>query len=288
MRTLLQRTCSWSQGLAARHALGLVCAVVCASGIAPASVGGPASQASAQPFDFPPVLFSLNFEDGAPQVVVDAAESAIDYWAAQITGYAGYTPGDLPILFTVNFEFEVGDPLGVVAFASGGGPRTLVTGQRIPTNGSMTIDSTDIDFLADTFLLEPVIRHELGHILGMDPQWWGLNGHYTRGSGRYLGPEAIAAYQAEYDPTATFVPVQLVEPGPEAHWPEDSTLTDPFGREFGHELMSPRINGTLHLSDTSLGALRDIGWHTVPTAVPEPASMVVLTFLGSCVIRRRR
>ncbi|MEM6750916.1 MAG: PEP-CTERM sorting domain-containing protein [Planctomycetota bacterium] len=248
----------------------------------------PAGMAHAQFEGFPPVLFFMKYPEDTPQVVLDAGDQAIAFWEQHITGYNGYETGDAPILFNVSINFEAGDPLGVVAFAAGGGPLTLDTGQRIPTNGFMTIDSTDIDFLVDRDWLEPVIRHELGHILGFDPQWWGLNGYYTRGSGRYLGPQGIATFQDEYDPTATFVPVGLGDNGGDAHWPEDSLLTDAQGRLFGEELMSPIINGSLHVSDTTLATLRDIGWQTLPTAVPEPASAVALGFLGVCVGRRRR
>ncbi len=51
--------------------------------------------------------------------------------------------------------------------------------------------------------------------------------------------------------------------------------------------MTGRLSGSGYLSNTSVQSLHDIGF-TVATPVPEPRTLVLLSFLGFMALRRRR
>jgi len=92
-------------------------------------------------------------------------------------------------------------------------------------------------------LRSSVIIHEIGHALGIGTLWE-LNEVYNDGNpdtssgrtlqggipGQYVGAHALAAYQAEFDPGATFIPVELDggDGTAHGHWNE---VTDNFSME---------------------------------------------------------
>lgn len=253
--------------------------------------------------------------------------SAAAFWETAITGYADGASRTVTINATAFDEGPVGGgitlgfagPTTATSFLAGGtGFTTAATGIA-----SFNINSAAVGAPAagntQGLLNELTIRHEIGHILGIGTLWdFGFNDLYDDGTGQYFGANGLAAYQNEFDPSATFVPVELDGgPGTEnGHWNEvndnfavenepgfDSDPGDDvaaptvrFGPNAGlsldDELLSGVLSGSAFLSDTSLGAFQDLGFTTIPfqaIAVPEPGSAVVL--LLTCVgvtLRRRR
>ncbi len=155
------------------------------------------------------------------------------------------------------------------------------------------------------------IRHEIGHTLGIGTLWednevyndgdTGTGNRTLAGGivGQYAGANALAAYQAEFDAAATFIPIeQSGGPGTaNGHWDESDDfgqtatgITDAMGRDFRDELMTGYAAPTeanTFLSETSRQSLVDIGFTL--EAVPEPSSTSLLG-LGSfaLILRRRR
>jgi len=155
------------------------------------------------------------------------------------------------------------------------------------------------------------IRHEIGHALGIGTLWED-NELYTDGvvdpnregtgtPGEFNGPAALAAFQAEFDPGATFVPVELNGSGGTAHghWNEaDSPLfgdagsaliaiSGPgIGLSMDDELMSGSLSSPNWISNTTIASLYDIGFTL--HAAPEPGTIALLGMGLLLGVRRRR
>ncbi len=166
-------------------------------------------------------------------------------------------------------------------------------------------------------LNEFVIKHEVGHILGLGTLWE-LNNLYDVGTGQYTGANGVAFYNNEFGQSGSFVPVELDgSPGTaNGHWNE---VTDNFaiedvagfdaqpgdggpaptvvngpniGESLDDALMTGVLSGSTFLSDTTLGSLRDLGYTTIEpnvktSAIPEPKSLV-LGALAACLLMSRR
>ena len=157
--------------------------------------------------------------------------------------------------------------------------------------------------------LDDILAHEIGHALGIGTLW-SNNGLSTAGTGQYTGSYGVRAYQAEFDSSATYVPVELAGgPGtPNNHWnqlmrsstqegnPSDpwnesplTGITDAQGRDFALELMTGALDpdyGQPFLSNTTIQSLRDLGF----TVVPEPSglSLLIIAIAFSFNSRRRK
>lgn len=163
-------------------------------------------------------------------------------------------------------------------------------------------------FLGQNYL-DDILMHEMGHALGIGTLW-DENNVYTFGTGQYTGTYGVEAYQAEFDPLATYVPVELAGSSGtmNTHWdqlmrsstqegnPSDpwslsplTGVTDAHGRDRALELMTGALDpdyGQPFLSNTTIQSLRDLGF----TVVPEPGSMtllfIVMGIAGNCRPRR--
>ncbi len=152
------------------------------------------------------------------------------------------------------------------------------------------------------------ILHEIGHTLGIGGLWEdnelqndGIADNQNRTDadgipGQYTGKFALAAYRAEFDAAAAFIPVeQGGGPGTAyGHWNEVdgggglTGITDAQGRDFRDELMTgwaSRNEADSFVSNTTIQSLRDIGFTL--EAVPEPSSTALLG-IGSLVLISRR
>lgn len=179
----------------------------------------------------------------AQQERIDAAEAL---WETVIAGYQNGISNS-SVTIDISFSDLGGGTLGQAA------PTSFVNqgGFRLSTAGFIDLD----DGLGlDT--VEDVTAHEIGHVIGIGTLW-DDNGVYVDGSGQYTGQFGLAAYQEEFDPAATFVPVEL-DGGPgtaNAHWDESGFFTD--------EIMSGFLSGSNFLSNTTIESLRDIGFDTL-------------------------
>jgi hypothetical protein len=158
-------------------------------------------------------------------------------------------------------------PGGILGMA---GPCYLRDGSWHAAVGIMFFDTADLDMLDDEGLLETVIVHEMGHIVGVGSIWaeYGYlqnpsdpNRGGTPGADTHFnGPAAIVAFDDVGGTGYTGgekVPVEndnsVYGTGSlDSHWRESV---------FNNELMTPSINlGTNPLSVVTVASLQDVGY----------------------------
>jgi hypothetical protein len=152
------------------------------------------------------------------------------------------------------------------------GPCYLRSGGGLTVIGLMNFDSADLVGLEANGLLNDVILHEMGHVLGFGSLWepfgtWTLNllqvssGASTLG---FFGATGLAAYTGfNGGGSATTVPVEdtAVAGTGRSHWKEGL---------FKNEVMTGYLSGSNRpLSRTSIQSLADLGYSTNP-AVADP------------------
>lgn len=169
-----------------------------------------------------------------------------------------------------------------------GGSITFDTG----TNWHFGIDSIsgsgEVDFYT-------IALHEVGHALGLGASW---NQWQDDGAGSYIGLGALDAYNADNGTSLTSL--NLVSTTND-HWEDGIYQSAIF------ELGNPNLAGTvglgveqdlliepianfsstqsrIELTNTDVGALRDLGW----SVVPEPSSFVLVSVGLVFGLRRRR
>jgi hypothetical protein len=245
-------------------------------------------------------------------------QSSLDYaeslWESVITGYRpGIDLSGMTIFVTAGSSFaeanypqttiQAGHTLGV--FTS-----ILVNPTVIDNYASWTgigVSNPNPAYLGLNYLND-VMAHEVGHALGIG-LLWEENSVYVPATGQYTGPFGLAAYRQEFDPLASFVPVeQALSTAADVHWdqtmrssPDEGNPSDPFslspltgitdvyGRDLGLELMTGAFDadyGRPFLSRTTIQSLRDLGF----TVVPEPAawSMIFLAIICQTICNSRR
>lgn len=205
----------------------------------------------------------------------EVANQAAELWEDQIIGYQ---PGIS--LTGITFRLEtftqaVGGVLGRAFPPS----KVYEADYWLSTGGRFQLDTMDMPWLDASGRLGDVFAHEMGHLLGFGTLW--ENNHlYQRGSGEYLGPFGVLAYNIEFDQSGSFVPVELGGGSgtANAHWNENdggagfTGIRDDLGRDLRDELMTGWLNRNLFLSNTTVQSLRDLGF----IVVPEPGALTSL------------
>lgn len=222
---------------------------------------------------------NLNFFGDLTDSQKSVFSAAENFWEYMITGYQ-YDVSD----FFTSVQIEAGstDIDGAYGILGQAAPTSGVTvgGSGNPvaayvSDGFMQFDSADIDRLESSDTLFDVVVHEMAHVLGFGTLW-DVTGDYTEGTGQYTGTAALAAYRAECDPNATFIPVEQ-DGGPgtaDGHWDENWAC--------GHtEVMTGFLDTPVTLSYTTVASFEDLGYTVVdalPTIapVPLPAGVVLL------------
>lgn len=175
------------------------------------------------------------------------------------------------------------------------------TGHTLATRGIMLFDTADLAALENNGTLADVILHEMLHVIGFGTLW-DANGLLTPSLalttlGEYKGAAALAAYNAEFGLSESFVPVENngEEGTANAHWDEEffgvqrngNTAVDGVLR-FGpnsNELMTGYLGGSTAISNTTRSAFTDLGYNVV--SVPEP-TQIALCSLGIFILSQRR
>jgi hypothetical protein len=174
---------------------------------------------------------------------------------------------DVLILVTIEPIDGAGNVLGEA------GPCFVRNVGRLPVLGLMKFDVADLDLLESSGLLNAVILHEMGHVLGFGTIWTdknlladpslsgGTDPHFT-------GPQAITAFNAvggsNYQGGAK-VPVEDTGGAgtADAHWRESV---------FGNELMTGFVDPTDPLSRVTVASMADLGY-TVNIAGADPYTL---------------
>lgn len=198
-------------------------------------------------------------------------------WERIIVGYQENVPS--PELW-ISVSVTPGDgPRGILGTGgpTGGKFESLSADFVYAGQGIVDLDSFDTARLDSLGILDDLVLHEMGHVIGIGTLWnfTGFQQVYQPGSGQYTGQYGVAAYREEFDPLATYIPVEL-DGGPgtaNSHWDEDV---------LGDELMTGFFNSRpTYLSNTTIASLKDIGYIV---AVPEPGNLVAMCSLAVIAI----
>ncbi len=226
-----------------------------------------AASANAEVVDFD---ITINFAGGltaSQQAVFGQAEL---FWEDRLIGYADNIsfPGGLVITAQGAANDGVGGVLGS-AGPTTGYQNSGANDYFYASTGQMSFDSADLGSLETQGTLFDVILHEMAHVIGFGTLW-SHNNVYTAGTGQYTGQYALAAYQAEFDSNATYIPIELDGGAGTAdgHW--DETWAGPQS-----EMLTGYLEGETTLSQTSLASFRDLGYAVFdPDAPSEPVGPV--------------
>lgn len=186
-----------------------------------------------------------------------AFQQAADKWESIIVGdlpnatYNGRTIDDLLIDAKATSIDGVGNVLGQA------GPDRFRNSSLLPYHGSMEFDSADLASMEADGTLVGVITHEIGHVLGIGTLWnaKGLIAGAGTSNPRYIGPNAVSAYNSVFQTSVTGVPVENSGGSGtrDAHWKESV---------FGNEIMTGYVGPGLSLpvSRITVASLADLGY----------------------------
>lgn len=189
--------------------------------------------------DSTPPPSSSNFDITLNLTGMTPGQIAVFQQAAQ--RWAQAIIGDLPDVGAIDDVLIDGSIVaidGVGGILGQAGPTAVRGGTFLPYTGVMQFDSADVAALEAAGQFDEVILHEMGHVLGFGTIW-SLQGLLT-GSGtidpRFIGTNAVAAYNSRFSTSATGVPVENTGgPGTaNSHWRESV---------FTNELMTGYLNG---------------------------------------------
>lgn len=220
------------------------------------------------------VVIDINFldvgnggrgESGYTEEQAVRIEGIASQWEERLIDYIDKT--NSPSAITIDFSAVEIDGEGSV-LGQANVTSTVQTGNfTVTETGFAEFDIDDFAVLSDA-QFDSVVEHEIGHVLGIGTLW-NDNNVYINGTGQYTGEAALAAYQRDVDPDATFVPVFANNNRPgsdDGHWDEDPSIfitnneVSYFGESLEDEIMTPFLTGSGYVSDFTLGSFQDLGY----------------------------
>ncbi|MDB5584701.1 MAG: pilin protein MshA [Bradyrhizobium sp.] len=197
----------------------------------------------------------------------DAAYAS--YFQAAAVRWAQIITGDIPdavsgdgtpvddLLIDASVAYIDGAGSGGRNILGQAGPDWVRLPSYMPVHGVMTFDSYDLSFMVNQGILDEVILHEMGHVIGVGTIWpyVGLRTGDANYYG-FTGSNALAEYKAmSGNLAATSVPVQpgSVAGSSGAHWSESV---------FQNELMTPTTGpgNVMPISRLTIASLADLGY----------------------------
>jgi hypothetical protein len=253
----------------------------------------------------PPVPFSITINYAGDSAFQQAFLDGAAYWENIIPFYINGNQGaakftGITISANVSYIDGPGTILGSAGPQTGGFDDS---GYLLAETGSMTFDSSDFVSPNETFAT--VVLHEMAHVIGIGTLW-GFNGLYSSSAasttdpnngqtvGRYTGQYGLLGWQAEFDPDATYVPVEKGGAAGTAngHWNEgDGGLSTGYissitGLDAQYELMTGWLNPGSFLGEVTKGSLRDLGYEV--NVIPETGISISVLLSGCGLMFRRR
>jgi hypothetical protein len=206
-----------------------------------------------------------------------AVDAAVERWSSVIVGELVNIPmdvsaGDCPALNHIVDDLlifiELTEIDGLDKILGQSGPCWVRDPSRLPVVGLLQLDIVDLDDVQERGLMEDLILHEIGHVIGFGTLWGPRDKDLLIGSGRdprYTGAAGVAAYRAAGGIAPT-VPVEDVggEGTIDSHWRETV---------FGKELMTGTLDfGTNPFSAVTMRSLEDLGY-SVSAASADPYTL---------------
>jgi hypothetical protein len=219
---------------------------------------------------------TLRFINPPTEVQRTAFETAASKWQGIIIGDVPNSSGTIPArscgnsFKTPSFSGEVGDVLidvllqpidGPGSILGAAGPCLVRNADLLTVYGLMFFDTDDLAFLLQNNILDEVVVHEMGHVLGIGSLWnFGRNLRQgTAADPRFVGPNGVAGYN-DVGGRGGSIPVEE-DGGPGtalSHWDEET---------FDEELMTGFIAlGESPLSVMTVRSMQDLGYVVDPTS----------------------
>ena len=216
----------------------------------------------------------VRYIDGAPSARQQlAVQRAVDKWKSVITSNSGtskvvlpagscgrtWTPAIAETVTNVLILAKIGVIDGVGNILGNANSCVLhSTGSQLTVLGTMYFDSEDLASLESSGLIDVVILHEMGHVLGIGSQWSSKGLITGRGTSDPYSSGANALTQFALIGGATYTghPVPIENLGgsgtADVHWRESV---------FHNELMTGYLNtGSNPMSRVTVGGLADLGY----------------------------
>lgn len=217
---------------------------------------------------------TLNFDTQLSTVETNAVNNAKSFWESKITGYSRDYGITGPNLYISSGAYS-SSVSGYVSTSTGSEGSLPYTAE----SGIIEIDSASVSSLQTNGSLNNALIRAVGFALGFGnygtlDSLWNVN-NLTSSATAYTGSAAITSFRTEFNqPSATSIGIAGVQ---EKGWNQTQLANDLFAN-------APTNLATATLSNTSLSAMKDIGY----TVVPEPSSAIFSALTVALCLRKKR